>query len=336
MSGSGFSNPIVGGGGGLVYPSIHSPGFNVANPPASPNPSWGILKSGLAYFFGLILSGGTITGPNYIINSNGWFFYGGTPANGNLVASFVGNTGGTDQFGNTYQPGDTVYTPNGGYVNITPIGGIGGNTAVLLHPGLTAHVTLNPQIYGGSFRSGLVNEQEILVLSSGAAGGLDDFELQLFSESADATGGTFMNFIGGGSILSQLFKTQWNIGVAISATLGTTAIPTVITTDSWHSITLDPNWSTLAGQPVPSVQLMSDGMVHTVGAAQFNVNLGVTNLNGNNPIAAVYRPITGNFIAAARGSAGIEVQTNGVIVSAVDAGQNTVFCNFNGRYPKNL
>ena len=96
----GFSNPIIGGGGALVYPSIHSPNFNVANPPASPTPSWGILKNGLAYFFGLVLAGGTITGPDYIINSVGFFFYSGTPGPGNLVGSSVSNAGGVDAFGN--------------------------------------------------------------------------------------------------------------------------------------------------------------------------------------------------------------------------------------------
>ena len=80
----GFSNPIIGGGGALVYPSIHSPNFNIANPAASPNPSWAILKNGLAYFFGLVLSGGTIMGPDYVINTSGIFIYSGTPANGNL------------------------------------------------------------------------------------------------------------------------------------------------------------------------------------------------------------------------------------------------------------
>lgn len=109
MSG-GFSNPILGGGGGLVYPSIHSPNFNVANPSASPNPSWGILKNGLAYFFGLILAGGTITGPDYIFNSNGFFFYNGAPANGNLIASITA-TNGTDGFLNPYGIGFVSYIP---------------------------------------------------------------------------------------------------------------------------------------------------------------------------------------------------------------------------------
>jgi hypothetical protein len=103
----GFSNPIIGGGGSLVYPSIHSPNFDVANPTSSPTPSWAILKNGLAYFFGLILQGGTITGPDYIFNSNGLFFYSSTPATGNLIAWFAPASG-TDGFGNAFTEGLNV------------------------------------------------------------------------------------------------------------------------------------------------------------------------------------------------------------------------------------
>lgn len=107
MSGPGFSNPIVGGGGSLVYPQIKSPGFNIANPGASPTPSWAILKNGLAYFFGLILFGGTIMGPDYIINTSGIFIYSGTPALGNLIGSWAGASG-TDASGNLYPAGFSI------------------------------------------------------------------------------------------------------------------------------------------------------------------------------------------------------------------------------------
>jgi hypothetical protein len=101
-------NPVV-GGTVLRRAAITSPQFNIANPAASPTPSWGILQSGVAWFFGLILSGGTIEGPDYLINTAGAFFYSGAPALGNLIAS-VASTGGTDGFGNAYQAGITSYS----------------------------------------------------------------------------------------------------------------------------------------------------------------------------------------------------------------------------------
>jgi hypothetical protein len=123
MSG-GFGNPIVGGGGALVYPSIHSPNFNVANPGASPNPSWAVLKNGLAYFFGLVLAGGTITGPDYIISPAGIFIYSGTPATGNLIGSWAGAAGndGLPGGGNNYPQGFNI---SKGAISGTTITGTG-------------------------------------------------------------------------------------------------------------------------------------------------------------------------------------------------------------------
>jgi hypothetical protein len=93
----------------LSVPAINSPNFNLQNPSASPSPSWAILQNGLAYFFGLTIEGGgTFTGPDYIINSSGEFFYDGTPAFGNLVYSNASSAG-TDQFGNAYLQSSTTY-----------------------------------------------------------------------------------------------------------------------------------------------------------------------------------------------------------------------------------
>lgn len=114
--GQGWGNPVV-GGTALRIPAITSPNFNLTTPAASPTPSWAILQSGLAYLFGVTLSGGTITGPDYIINTQGIFFYSGTPASGNLIAWFA-PAAGTDGFGNAFTEGLNV-------------GGMGQNIALL-------------------------------------------------------------------------------------------------------------------------------------------------------------------------------------------------------------
>jgi len=102
----GWGNEVF-GAGVLRYPQIMSPNFNLANPSASPANSWALLQNGLAYIFGLVLSGGTITGPDYIINTSGIFIYSGTPALGNLIGSWAGSAG-TDAFGNVYPQGFNV------------------------------------------------------------------------------------------------------------------------------------------------------------------------------------------------------------------------------------
>jgi hypothetical protein len=110
MSG-GFNNPIVGGDGGLVYPSIHSPNFS-AGPPIT---GWSIDKNGNAYF------SGTVGGLSYEITSAGAFFYTGTPANGNLFLS-IAATAGIDQYSNPYGSGLNVGNQGGAHLAISTAG----------------------------------------------------------------------------------------------------------------------------------------------------------------------------------------------------------------------
>lgn len=103
---TGFSDPVAGGGGALVRPSIHSPGYT----PGSSG--WSINKDGSVEFnngvFRGTVSGGSFVGTDYIQNSAGSFFYSGTPANGNLICS-ISAADGIDGFGNHYVAGVGVY-----------------------------------------------------------------------------------------------------------------------------------------------------------------------------------------------------------------------------------
>lgn len=118
---SGFSNPLVGGGGALVYPNIHSPNFTAEDSGAytadyqagygAPPQGWSIDKNGNAQFNDLTLTGNTFSGNNYELNPQGAFFYSGPPALGNLIASFAGLPG-TDPFNNTYLAGMITYVPS--------------------------------------------------------------------------------------------------------------------------------------------------------------------------------------------------------------------------------
>jgi hypothetical protein len=112
---SGFRNPIIGGGGALIYPGIHSPGYLPATS------GWTINKDGSAEFSGLTLRG-TFVGTNYVINSSGLFFYSGAPALGNLIAS-ISNVNGTDAPGNAWLAGIAAYgTRSGTFVAVVLTG----------------------------------------------------------------------------------------------------------------------------------------------------------------------------------------------------------------------
>jgi hypothetical protein len=60
---------------------------------------------------GIVITGSTFEGTDFIINSSGEFFYSGTPAAGNLVES-TASAGGTDSHGNNYVAGQASYGAN--------------------------------------------------------------------------------------------------------------------------------------------------------------------------------------------------------------------------------
>jgi hypothetical protein len=100
----GFNNPIIGGGGALVYPSIHSPGFEHLIQ------GWSVNKDGSAEFQDLTLRG-TFNGNDYIINNAGLFIYDGPAGPGTLILAMAAEAG-TDEYGNAYTgPGIAISAP---------------------------------------------------------------------------------------------------------------------------------------------------------------------------------------------------------------------------------
>ena len=65
---SGFNDPIAGGQGNLIISQLQSPNF------VSDESGWQIAKDGSAQFNNLEIRG-TFNGADFIINSNGIFFY---------------------------------------------------------------------------------------------------------------------------------------------------------------------------------------------------------------------------------------------------------------------
>jgi len=150
------------GGGSLVLPSVHSPGYITGIS------GWTINKDGSAEFNNLTVRG-VFLGLDFILNSNGLFFYNGTPAFGNLKISIVSNGGGTDQFGNVYVDNITCYNiavAGGGHVTLAANPSTGIPFLVMLPPGA---VTLNapPQVNSGMLNAGLANEQSQINVNSG-------------------------------------------------------------------------------------------------------------------------------------------------------------------------
>lgn len=96
-----FKNYSITKGGALTIGQILSPNFITGVS------GWEIRKDGSAEFNNLVIRG-TFDGNDFEINSSGAFFYSGTPANGNLIASIT-KAAGTDSHGNSYLAGVTSY-----------------------------------------------------------------------------------------------------------------------------------------------------------------------------------------------------------------------------------
>jgi hypothetical protein len=109
----GFENPIV-GGTALRIPAIQSPNFETGVR------GWIIRQNGDAEFNDLDVRG-TFRGQEFVINEDGIFVYDGTPAAGNLIGSWTAAAG-TDEFGNAYEVGLSLYSTDG-VINFTNSGG---------------------------------------------------------------------------------------------------------------------------------------------------------------------------------------------------------------------
>jgi hypothetical protein len=174
---------IVFGTAGGIFVSNGTPGLG--NPPifwatsASTDPFGNALPSTVG-----LTGSGTFKAGNTIINTSGLFIYSGTPALGNLLASFAGAAG-TDSFGNVFQQGldlnnaiiltstATPITPAGGSVGLfcnqlgalqivdsgmftkdivrgsnSGVGGTIGN--VVTSTALTAAFSISPDLGGGA------------------------------------------------------------------------------------------------------------------------------------------------------------------------------------------
>lgn len=115
---AGFSNPIIGGGGSLVYPSIHSPGFTAGVT------GWSIDKNGDAEFNDVVIRG-TFFGVDAILAPTGLFLYSAAPAAGNLAISLAPAATTADPEGNPVAGGGLkIYGTGGQAIFLGLLGGI--------------------------------------------------------------------------------------------------------------------------------------------------------------------------------------------------------------------
>lgn len=292
-AGEGFADPIV-AGQQLVIPGIQSPNFSLAG-----QAGWQILKSGLATFFNVVLSGGTVTGPDYILNPQGFFFYNGAPAAGNLIIS-VAPAAGADAFGNAYPAGVEIF-------GATAFQSASGNNTAVLSAGslqfifiLATLLTLSNQgvfLYTGA--GGLGNLIASMASSAGADPSGNSYPQGLMSQQLTLVNqaGTPPAFAGASVFFSSLqgrpryLSSAGANNVLERADVNVAAFPigNVITT---QNISAPLNYLANEGNQGSEYEIEIDGVISTgsVAAATLTFELAVdaSVLGGAFTIGAVY------------------------------------------------
>jgi len=109
--------------------------------------------------------------------------------------------------------------------------------------------------------------------------------------------------------------------------------------ESWHPITLDSGWITVASNTVPQYKLMPDKTVMIEGYCSHAAFSAALNLNGSTPLPTPYRPATNYHQAAytdVSGQAiGVRVTPAGVI-SVEQVGGSSTILKFSIRYDPSI
>lgn len=333
----GFSDPVVGGQGALIRSEIKSPNFSMA-----PQQGWAILKTGIAYFFDIVATGSitanSFDGTDFVINSNGAFFYNGTPANGNLILALA-SVAGVDGFGNSYGSGFTAGAP--GNVEQIRFGVLGGsplmfflsaigtalnNAALMLNISGIGSATYDTLVVKSS-QDNTFNDYVAINLNGSSHDGTSQI-----SSLADAyvdTSGTphfyrSMSF-NGNSITGTLTAITPGTGISRS---------NVATPETWHLATLGTGFTTSGSDQAPRYRAegIAGGIARLDGTAAANA----TDVSGSTifVLPVGYRPTTfrrrfasiTNAAGYAAGGTSIMINTSGAVTTGLASASGNQFC----------
>lgn len=236
-----------------------------------------------------------IQSPNYVPNVSGWaifqngnvefnsgtfrghvvagdmFIYTGTPAFGNPPIMWMTNST-TDPFGNALiQKGIGVQTAAGKWA--------------ILNGGSLFLGTIGQPFANGA----LVDESStgVLELLSGISAVIGDFNSSVQLLSNAANGG-----LGG---LVQV------LNAALSSTAGTASNPSVITTDTWHAMTLLNSWANVAGFATARYRMTPTNGVEVIAA----ISAAAATASTFFTLPAAYRPASQQPIGGAGASGNV-------------------------------
>jgi hypothetical protein len=312
-------------GDGLRRPLNAPPGITPA-PGVQPGTTTGVIFARYVIVFGPT---GSVTGV---------FVYaaGTTPGPGNPPVISIGeNT--KDPYGNTVVPGIIQYGSGGSYSGLVVQGG----TSILQMVTQATASNVPPEVYAAALNAGTATEYQVLTILSGeetATGG--NAFINLFSQNANATTQAFGELGITGVNIIQWTANAVNVNKPITATAGTAANPTSITTDTWHPL------GAMAGGSGYTVnnaryQLTTDGRYEvdinlTAGAATVAGNYAFPNsLPAGPPFACSYPLGWNGTTAAGVNTVTLRVSAAGVVSLQLPALPNNTVVSATQRVPTN-
>jgi hypothetical protein len=239
-------NPVV-GGTVLRRAAIQSPNF------VTGSAGWQISQDGSAEFNNVIIRNGQVV-------SGTALYYSGTglPAANTLIAS-ISATAGTDSAGNAYFAGFTTYGKTGltyyalnQFPQADSSGTFGAVTTVY-----TAASQAGPWTAGTQLNLEASNHAALLADIAHIYGISGAPSLQLHSGSG---------LLSPAAVLTADSNAGLNLPDGpLIATAGTASAPSLITTDTWHAMSLANSWASTGGFTAAKYRLTADNEVELIG-----------------------------------------------------------------------
>lgn len=237
---SGFRHEITGGGGNLVIPSVQSPNF------VHGSSGWQIAKTGSVEFnngtFRGTVTASTFQGTDFVINADGAFFYSGTPAAGNLIAS-IASANGTDAFGNAYRQGVTVYQPPNVFAQL--------NGGILYFAETSDAVPAT--VTGGTGQLDMLSGQRALGTT----------QAQVVLLDSGGTSGTAQVLVDAGGTATPLT----NALLEVQGIIACNHIESIVSSaaETWHPLTFQNGWSNSGSGTSGQYRMLPTGHIEIIG-----------------------------------------------------------------------
>ena len=214
---------------------------------------------------GVTLVRPAIRSPNFVTGLTGWSVnIDGSAEFNNVTIRGAVTIGGTSLYYSTPTPQAHTLVAS---VSATAFTDSAGNSVVAGHA--TYHYTA-----AGGFSLAVATTDLGVIWYSATAGTLGPW--------------TQIQSIVSNPLLGNLALSNATVAGQLTATGGTAGSPSLITTDTWHAITLDSGWA--VGTITPSYRLTPNGDLQLKGQANRSGIAGSANVNNNNPLPVGYRP----------------------------------------------